>query len=352
MLSSADTSLSEIAQKLLEKNLPFGFLVPTENALKRSIIDAHDSFRSFLKQNNIHCFKDQKKGTPNKVIHKAFLLADRNEIETKISLYRPETKDGDPRVWIYSLSKFASANNVIAVIFKNENIYVINCSNTENFDYFLNSDLLGSVEEKKLSPIAEELLGKLRKISTQGFVQTITAGDTGIGMTLEKLLGIEANSSKEPDYKGIELKSKRTRSKKTKAKEQLFSKVPLWKQSPVTKAKDLINLRGYIDSDGSQALRHTISAEKPNSLGLYLEVDQENDLLKQMHIDAETQKVTHDVCWNISELKESLTTKHKETFWVYAKTNNLKGVDEAFHFLEATHTIRPSIDKFETLLGG
>ena len=55
--------------------------------------------------------------------------------------------------------------------------------------------------------IADELLFKLRAIAAKGFVPALLQADTSIGRTLEKLLGIEMNSSRTPDYKGIELKS-------------------------------------------------------------------------------------------------------------------------------------------------
>ena len=42
-----------------------------------------------------------------------------------------------------------------------------------------------------------------------GFIQTMRPGDTGIGYTFESLLGIPANSATTPDFKGIEIKTKR-----------------------------------------------------------------------------------------------------------------------------------------------
>jgi len=52
-------------------------------------------------------------------------------------------------------------------------------------------------------------LSKLQIISAKGFVDSLRSGDTGVGMTLETLLGIEANSNRAPDYFGIEIKAKR-----------------------------------------------------------------------------------------------------------------------------------------------
>ena len=350
MLSLADTNLPSLAQRLLEKDIHFTFLVPTETAIKKSIIDAHELFRSFLVKRGIHEYSTQQQGPLHKVLLPAYFLAGDEPIPTKISMYRPETKEGDPRVWVYGLQKYARPNNVVAIIHHQDKLFVLNCSEVENFDRQLNSCWLAHEEEKSsVSPVVSELLEKLKVIAANGFVKTITAGDTGIGMTLESLLGIQANSSRDPDYKGIELKSKRSRSRAKNAKEQLFSKVPLWKSSPVKKAGDLVALRGYRDDDGYLALRHTISGDKPNSLGLYLEVDIEQNLLKQMFYNKDTGTTTHDVSWNLEELKKSLFAKHKETFWVYAETQG-SGADEEFHFTEVTHTRMPDMDKFDDLL--
>lgn len=41
------------------------------------------------------------------------------------------------------------------------------------------------------------------------------------------------------------------------SKDQLFSKVPNWKLSPIKSAKELLVKRGYFDNNGFQTLRHT-----------------------------------------------------------------------------------------------
>ncbi|TMP76704.1 hypothetical protein CWC05_21495, partial [Pseudoalteromonas ruthenica] len=49
-------------------------------------------------------------------------------IETTTSLYRPETKKGDPRIWISRLKVIAKPFNLLAIVaFQNE-LYVFNTS--------------------------------------------------------------------------------------------------------------------------------------------------------------------------------------------------------------------------------
>jgi hypothetical protein len=53
----------------------------------------------------------------------------------------------------------------------------------------------------------DRLLERLREISARGWIATMRTGDTGIGFTLETLLGIEANVRRSGgDFEGIELR--------------------------------------------------------------------------------------------------------------------------------------------------
>lgn len=54
-----------------------------------------------------------------------------------------------------------------------------------------------------------QFVEKLRKIRDTGFVKTHRAHDTGIGKTLEDLLGIKENNLKLPDFGDAELKAVR-----------------------------------------------------------------------------------------------------------------------------------------------
>ena len=54
-----------------------------------------------------------------------------------------------------------------------------------------------------------ELKDKLSGINQMGYVVSLRRGSTGIGHTLETLLGLEENNLKTPDFGDIELKSQR-----------------------------------------------------------------------------------------------------------------------------------------------
>lgn len=167
--------------------------------------------------------------------------------------------------------------------------------------------------------------------------------------TLETLLGIAANSSKDPDFKGIELKAKRSRIGKGTNRSTLFSKVPSWKLSPVGSAIGLLNKRGYVDDNDRLSLYHTLRATAPNSLGLQLDIESEKDWLRQVYVDSDNGRIEHDVTWELPKLKADLAKKHKETFWVRAVCEG-SGEGEKFHYVEVQHTRRPMVANFVALI--
>ena len=346
MLKKSDIDLSETSTALLNLGFDVSFLVPTNTALEKSIIDAHDSMRAFLKRNEIHDYGNQIQGQKHYL--KAKFIAVDECIEVKVSLYRPETKKGDPRIWVYGLKNLVNPFNLLAFIYAEGEIYISNCS--KDPDLSLTKAALPS-PKIELDSTAEELLEKLKHISSRGYIQTMRGGDTGIGMTLETLLGIASNSSKLPDYKGIELKSSRIAQRgSSRNRNQLFSKTPNWKLSPIGSAEKLIHASGYIDSDNTIELRHTIRGDKPNSLGLYLDIDYINDHLLQMFTEVKSSDFhpIHDMTWVLNDLRNALRKKHRETFWVKAH-RTFKNESEFFHYVEVVHTKKPYIDRLEML---
>ena len=194
-----------------------------------------------------------------------------------------------------------------------------------------------------MSNTAQELLDKLKDISKKGFIKSLKKGDTGIGYTLETLLGIKQNSSPLPDYKGIEIKSMRHRS----AKNTLFSKVPDWSKSRISSAEDLVNLRGKKSNKygGIKTIFHTIDATRANTFGLQLVID--SNLVHQVYTNGKLYQ--KDVCWELSSLQQRINEKHKETFWVDAETRT-NGNDEEFHYNSVLHTGNPDPNVLSTLI--
>jgi len=177
----------------------------------------------------------------------------------------------------------------------------------------------------------------------------VRPGPTGVGMTLETLLGIAANSSRTPDYKGIEIKAKRGIGRHAATRSTLFSKAPSWKLSPIGSALNLLNKHGWLDADGRLQLYHTLHADRVNTKNLLLEVDGARDWLKQVSVDPESSATEHDVTWELAKLRTSLADKHRETFWVQAECRG-RGQDECFRYVEVHHTRKPMTLNFSSLV--
>ena len=74
MLNRSDTDIKAVVSYLAKYSIEGGYLVPTETGLEKSILDAHESLRKFLKQNKYHDYATQGQGGENKVIKKGFIL--------------------------------------------------------------------------------------------------------------------------------------------------------------------------------------------------------------------------------------------------------------------------------------
>lgn len=82
-------------------------------------MDSTTPMRAYFLENGIHDYSEQQQGTEHKVVSRAVILTDTTKKETRVSFYRPNTKKGDPRMWIYGLGSFSKASD-IHVLFKYE----------------------------------------------------------------------------------------------------------------------------------------------------------------------------------------------------------------------------------------
>jgi hypothetical protein len=334
--------------KLLTKNqVSLCLIEPTENGLKKSIMDATGSVRSFMKAENIHDYNLQKQGPENKEIIPTIIYTEFNTIITKASLYRPKTKNGDPRIWFYQLTKIANPNDIIAINFFKGSFNVFNLTKLDVIglvDSFISSpfkELISEINSFE-SKVSLELLFKLKKVASYGFIKSDINNDTGIGRTLESLLGIKMNSSKSPDYKGIEIKSFRGKKNNRKG---LFGKTPNWELSKFKSRVEILDNFGYWE-DGIFRLYNTIRGTGRNKQGLILRIEDKKDWLIE---NSDNKNIGDFLVWELETLRKALLLKHKETFWIKADSR-LIGKNEYFHFREVEHTKNPMVDKFGLLI--
>jgi hypothetical protein len=352
MINATDTPIESVLPYFSSRSIDIAFLVPTLNGIEKSIMDATAPVRQFLKRNDIHDYDEQLQGPENKVIFPAFFVLPTGLIETNASLYRPITKNGDPRIWFNGLKNYSMPYNLLGLFTNRKAIFLLNLSDPTIIKSLENDGFCAKVLDDILeqnTTIATELLEKLKGIYRQGFIDTIVQGDTGIGMTLEGLLGIPPNSSTAPDYKGIELKASRTNYRRSGNRVNLFAKTPDWKNSRIKTAVELLSTYGYIRDERLQ-LYCTVSAN-PNSQGLFFEADDERGLLLNKYCteDHGVLAEMEVVQWELDTLRKALDSKHKETFWVKATALMNDGV-ETFRYETVVHTKKPNSHLFSLFI--
>jgi len=341
------TNELEKIKLLTEKSVELCLIEPTQNGLNKSIMDATGSVRDYLKTKLIHNFELQKQGQADKVMIKASLISSFGIIPSSTSLYRPITKKGDPRIWFKELGSYAVANDILGIIAYDSELFVINITQldlAELLDETSSNPLRELVNEINniSSEVSLELIALLNKIAARGPVPAMLNADTAIGRTLETLLGIDINSSKKPDYKGIELKSYRDNRGNRK---NLFSQVPDWNLSNFKSSAEILNTFGYNRGDDFK-LYCTVSSLVRNSQGLKLRMDSKvNQLLE----NSDKPNIGDFVVWQLKTLHNRLLEKHNETFWIAADSIYIDG-KEHFQYKKAEHTKKPIVTQFDILL--
>jgi hypothetical protein len=168
-----------------------------------------------------------------------------------------------------------------------------------------------------------EVVSKLRSIKNKGFVETHRKGNTGIGKTLEDLLGIEENNIAGPDIAETEIKSVR---KNSDNRVTLFTKEPPRNKRPLW-GSEMIYQLGYEDQKGRQALNTTIQPNQVNVRGFSLGYGE--GFVKVIHED-------RGCCakYPLDLLKETFVNKLGRVIIVFATVDESSG-REKFYYDEA-----------------
>ena len=332
---------------LTENSVELTLIEPTKTGLGKSIMDATGSVRTYLKSKSIHNFEAQKQGPDKKVLVDSYLVEGAKIIPSVASLYRPVTKKCDPRIWFKGLGNYSEPNDILGITEFDGELYVLNITRLD-IEVLLNQKILNPLQElvtsirKESNEVANELLKLLSKIASICPVPAMLKADTAIGRTLETLLGIDINSSKKPDYKGIELKSYRD---KRGNRKNLFAQVPDWKASKFKSSAEILNAFGYNRGDDFK-LYCTVSSLVRNSQGLRLKMNTE---INQLIENSDKSAIGDFVVWGLETLHNRLLEKHNETFWIAADSISIEG-KEHFQFKKVEHTKKPIVSQFDILL--
>lgn len=190
----------------------------------------------------------------------------------------------------------------------------------------------------------DDFIKEYSKICSMGWIRTHRPGPTGIGKTLEDLLGIVENNNDAPDFGDYELKSCRLGSNSMLT---ILTKTPQPKGAANTLRMTFGYSSGAYDND-EKVLHCTLSANR------FVPIDDTKHSLKVCCCGAKISIIAEDrneyAYWTRDQLREAFEKKYKNKF-VYAKAQSRgSGADEEFHFVEAYEVSGFSYEAFVDLL--
>lgn len=332
---------------LVRLDVPFGLLEQTQTTLDKAYSDATQEFREFLSAAKIHDYGKQIQGQDGKVLLHASIIHNNALVPSEVAMYRPRTKKGDPRFRITNIKQICRSGDIAAVLLVNGHLLVTRLDDTELEEATqrpgILRDFLGTVVRRRQTA-SHELLNMIQGLAERGFIRTQRKGDTAVGHLLESELGIAANSSKSPDFKGIEIKSTRA---KAQNRHTMFAKVPDWRISSLSSSAEFLSLFGY-NRRGFLELNCEVSSKKPNSQGLRLRLTRDDAFLEEF---CETPHSDLSLRWTLESLRTALKNKHAETFWVKAASEHRQD-GEYIRFDTIVHTSKPVLQQVVPLLAG
>lgn len=190
----------------------------------------------------------------------------------------------------------------------------------------------------------DDFVREYTKICDMGWIRTHRSGSTGIGKTLEDLLGITENNIDGPDFGDYELKSCRLASNSMLT---IFTKTPK-PQGAVNTLRITFGYSSDAYDNNERVLHSTLSADRFVSIantGHSLKVACESTKISIIAEDG-----IEYAYWTRDQLKKAFEKKYKNKF-VYAKAQSRKiGVNEEFRFVEAYEISGFNYEAFVDLL--
>lgn len=172
----------------------------------------------------------------------------------------------------------------------------------------------------------KEIIKKLKELKEVGFIKTHRGGNTGVGKTLEDILGIKENNIPGPNAKMIELKSTR---KGASSMVTLLTLAPL----PRSSNSRILKRYGYLSSRGNnrKVLHTTVNSLDFNTIkgehGFKIEIQKNKVDL----INAQKEVLCY---WDRDTLKNAFERKFPRLLYVKADSRG-RGSEEEFWYKEA-----------------
>lgn len=182
----------------------------------------------------------------------------------------------------------------------------------------------------------KEFLSLFERIRSAGFIRTHRTGNTGIGKTFEDACGIVENNIEAPDFKGIEIKSRRSYAQSYIT---LFTKSPSFPRGVNTFLRQEYG-SGDVQYPDIKVLHTSIFGNKFNShvagYGYKIET---NDAMQRIDLRIKNliteQEESSIIYWTYSDIERILTNKLSTVALVEAETRKIDGYEE-FYFTRCT----------------
>lgn len=171
-----------------------------------------------------------------------------------------------------------------------------------------------------------DLKKKFAAIKRMGYIKSGRKGTTGIGKTFEDLIGKKEDSSSSPDYKGIEIKTKRGYSKGyiTLFNAAISGKEPYQSR----RIKDIYGY-SYVQDSNYKVLNCSIFCNKvtlvANKYYFKLKIDYKNERIYLVICDRYYNILENEAYWEFDTLKNKVYTKLNYLAIIKAWTNKING---------------------------
>lgn len=171
----------------------------------------------------------------------------------------------------------------------------------------------------------KELKNKFEKIKEKGYIKSSRHGSTGIGKTFEDLIGKKEDQKSEPDFKGIEIKTKdETASNKYIT---LFNATP--KGYHDYEIQYLTDRYGYPDRlyHNVKVMNRSIYANRliGNRELFTLKVDYRLMILKLKVVNTYLETLEDNIYWTFYDLQNNLYRKHRYLAIVSGESKYIHG---------------------------
>lgn len=192
------------------------------------------------------------------------------------------------------------------------------------------------MQETGLNVQLSELKKRMEDIRDMGFVESLRKGPTGIGYTLETLLGLTESNLPIPDVGGrVELKAARLQ------RSNLITLFTFNRGVWSANQRDVIELHGNEDANGRIGLYSTVVASDSNSKGFQLAAPDEADCLQLRHVPSGVTLAT----WDMYYLVGKFVTKFERLLFAQAESRKT-GRGEEFEFRRARLLTEPGTAQF------